>query len=170
MADELQWIEAAMGAVSKISGEVEDDELIGARCPKCESSSFAKVSDLFLEAVGRVEDNPAEAKVINTGGMTNMEIIERFPPPGRKSARLLMIALVIPFGALDYFVWKRFGDLPGQVAAMASAITMVIVFMTSLRRYSDKHYHQRRRRNSLFMCRNCGQLVSSTPTQTAPTE
>jgi hypothetical protein len=153
MADELQWIEAAMGAVSKISGEVEEDELIGARCPKCEATSFAKISDLFIDAVGRIEENPDDAKVVNTGGMTNIEIVQRFPPPRKKSPTLLIIALVIPLGAL--------GELPAQGAGMASVILLSIVVMTSLRRYSDKHYYQRRRRNSLFMCRSCGQLVSS---------
>jgi hypothetical protein len=161
MADELQWIEAAMGAVSKISGEVEEDELIGARCPKCEATSFAKISDLFIDAVGRIEENPDDAKVVNTGGMTNIEIVQRFPPPRKKSPTLLIIALVIPLGALDYYVYRRFGDLPAQGAGMASVILLSIVVMTSLRRYSDKHYYQRRRRNSLFMCRSCGQLVSS---------
>jgi hypothetical protein len=161
MANELQWIEAAMGAVSKIGGEVEDDELIGARCPKCESSSFAKISDLFIDAVGRIEDNPDDARVVNTGGMTNLEIVRRFPPPRKKRPTLLIILLLVPLGAADYYVYRRFGDLPAQGAMMATLIILAIVFMTSLRRYSDKHYYQRRRRNSLFMCRKCGQLVSS---------
>jgi hypothetical protein len=161
MADELQWIEAAMGAVAKIGGEVEDDELIGARCPKCESSAFAKISDLYIDAVGKIEDDPDAAKAVNAGGLTNMEIVRRFPPPRKKSPTILLIAVAIPLGALIYYVYKRFGDLPAQGAGMASVIILAIVFMTSLRRYSDKHYHQRRRRNSLFMCRKCGQLVSS---------
>jgi hypothetical protein len=161
MADELQWIEAAMGAVSKISGEVEEDELIGARCPKCESTAFAKISDLFIDAVGRIEENPDDAKVVNTGGMTNLEIVARFPPPKKKSPTILMVLLLVPLGAGDYYLYRRFGDLIGQGAMMATLILLAIVFMTSLRRYSDKHYYQRRRRNSLFMCRKCGQLVSS---------
>jgi hypothetical protein len=164
MADELQWIEAAMGAVSKISGEVEEDELIGARCPKCESTAFAKISDLYIDAVGRIEENPDDAKVVNTGGMTNLEIVARFPPPRKKSPTILMILLLVPLGIGDYYLYRRFGDLIGQGAMMATLILLAIVFMTSLRRYSDKHYYQRRRRNSLFMCRKCGQLVSSAST------
>ena len=154
-------MEAALGAVSKIGGEVEDDELIGARCPQCESASFAKISDLYIDAVGRIEENADDANVVNTGGVTNLEIVRRFPPPRKKSPAVLLILLLVPFGAADYYVYKRFGDLPAQVAGMAALIILAIVFMTSLRRYSDKHYYQRRKRNSLFMCRKCGQLVSS---------
>lgn len=159
--DRLEWIQAALGAVSKINAEVEDDELVGARCPKCEASSFIKVSDAFTAAVGRVQEGTSPAADSGVGGMTDLEIVERFPPPRRKSAAGIMIAAAIPIVALDYVVYRRFGDLPARASAAGSLVVMVMLFMTTLRRLSDQHYHRRRRWNSLFMCRRCGQLVAS---------
>ncbi|HTE47204.1 MAG TPA: hypothetical protein VK636_18285 [Gemmatimonadaceae bacterium] len=161
--DGLQWFEAAMGAVSKINvdADVGDDELIGARCPKCEGSSFIKVSTLYGQAVGRLED-PSDAEPAGQqGGMTDLEIVAKLHPPRRSSAAGVTIAVAIPLAAIDLYVYKRVSEVAGQVCIVASAVVTVIVLLTTLRRFSDKFYHRRRRWNSLFLCRNCAQLVAS---------
>src|SRR5678816_2781316 len=101
MADEeLRWIEAALGAVSKLNADETQPDLEGARCPKCEASDFAKVTDLYSDSVRRLEDGGA-SDAARDGGMTDMQIVEKFRPPRRKSAIGLTatVAAVVGGGA-----------------------------------------------------------------------
>jgi len=157
--DGLERFEAALGAISKITSE--DRELVGARCPKCGASDFAKISDLFAEAAGRLDEQPGSAGSVREGGMTDALIVEKFRPPERKSAAGLVLAVAVPLSAVCFYLYRRFGDLVGQSAIAAAAVVTVIVLLTTLRRRSDQYYERRRRWNSLFMCRRCGQLVAS---------
>lgn len=160
MDRELRQLEAALGAVAKITGDVEAD-LFGARCPKCDASDFANVPDVFSDAVGRLEEHPDEADVVRVGGLTDRQIVGKLFPPRRKSVVGIVIAVAVPLGAAAAYLYSRFGDTPGQFAILVAIITVVIVFLTSVRRLSDQYYRGRRRWRSLFMCRKCGQLVAS---------
>jgi hypothetical protein len=161
MADEsLERFEAALGAIAKITSEG-DSELVGARCPKCEASDFARVADLFAEAVDRIEENPDSAKAVGVGGLTDLQIVQKFRPPRRKSPVPLVIATAIPLGAGAFYLYQHYSDTIGQAAIIAAIVIVVMVFLTSLRRLGDRYYHDRRRWRSLFMCRKCGQLVAS---------
>lgn len=158
--DEIQRIEAVFGAISKIAaGEEPDSELRDARCPKCGQSSFAHAPDLYAEAVGRLEENPGEANTVRVAGLSDAQILARFRPPRRGSAALTVSLFALPLGAAAAFVYLRFGETLGELAIGVAVVVTVIVLMTTLRRLSDEYYDQRRLWNSLFMCRNCGQLV-----------
>jgi hypothetical protein len=159
--DELRWIEAALGAVSKLNADETQDDLRGARCPKCNASNFARVSDLYAESVGRLEENPDSARTIRDGGMTDTQIVDKFRPPRRKTAAGPTLAVAIPLGVAAFYLYRRFGDNVGQISAVVAGVVTMIVLLTSLRRLSDQYYHRRQRWNSLFMCRQCGQLVAS---------
>jgi hypothetical protein len=160
MADrDLERFEAALNAVAKITSEG-DPDLIGARCPKCNASDFARISDLFADAVGRIEDDPDSAGVVRVGGMTDAQIVAKFRPPARKSVAGVVLGVAIPLAAVAYYVHHRFSDTIGQTAIVVAIVAVVIVLMTSLRRFSDQYYDARRRWRHLFMCRNCGQLVA----------
>jgi hypothetical protein len=159
--DDIERIEAVFGAISKIAtGEELETGLDDARCPKCGKSNFVRVSDLYSEAVGRIESDPANANVVHVGGMTDLRIVARLKPPRRKSAAGRVLVVAIPLGAASYYSYTRLGDI-GQLVIVASIVITVIVALTSLRRLSDEYYQARRRWNSLFMCRECGQLVAS---------
>lgn len=161
MADEsLERFEAALGAIAKMTSDG-DSELVGARCPKCEASDFARVADVYVDAVGRIEEHPDAADAVHVGGMTDLQIVQKFTPPRRKSTLGLVIGVAIPLSAGAALVYRRFGDTIGQTAILVAIVTLVIVFLTSLRRLGDRYYHDRRRWRSLFMCRKCGQLVAS---------
>jgi len=160
--DDIQRIEAMFGAISKIAaGEEIDTGLGDARCPKCGKSNFIRVSDLYSEAVGRIEENPAKANEVHVGGLSDMRIVEKLKPPRRKSAAGRVLLVGIPLGAGAYYVYRRFGDSLGQLAIVVAIVVTVITLLTTIRRLSDEYYHSRRRWNSLFMCRECGQLVAS---------
>ena len=91
--------------------------------------------------------------------MTDLQIVEKFAPPTRKSVVVLMIAVAIPLAAIVFLLYKRFGELVGQASGAAGVIALVMVLLTTMRRYGDEYYHARRRWRGLFMCRTCGQLV-----------
>ena len=55
---------------------------------------------------------------------------------------------------------KRY-RLAARISVPVLLLLLLVVALTSLRRLSDEYYHARRRWNSLFMCRECGQLVAS---------
>jgi hypothetical protein len=157
--DGLERFEAVLGAISKItSGE---EGLVGARCPKCNASSFDKVSDLYADACGRLEEQNSAAGVVHAGGLTDRQIVENFSPPGRKSALGRAIAVGAPLSAVAFYLYRRFGATVGQISVAAALIATAITLLTSLRRLSDEYYDRRRRWNSLYMCRKCGQVVAS---------
>lgn len=160
--DEIRRIEAVFGAISRIaSGEEPESELRDARCPKCGKSDFARLSDIYSEAVGRLQEVPAEATVARIAGLSDAQIVEKFRPPERRSAALTVALVALPMGAVAAFLYRRFGEGVGQLAIGVAIVVTVIVLLTTLRRASDDYYARRRRWNGLFMCRHCGQVVTS---------
>lgn len=160
--DEIRRIEAVFGAISRIaSGEEPESELRDARCPKCGKSDFARLSDTYSEAVGRLQEVPAEATVARIAGLSDAQLVEKFRPPERRSAALTVALVAVPMGAVAAFLYMRFGEGVGQLAIGVAIVVTVIVLMTTLRRVSDDYYARRRRWNGLFMCRHCGQVVTS---------
>lgn len=157
--DGLERFEAILGAISKITSD--DEGLVGARCPKCGASNFIKISDLYDEARGRLEEPDSPAGVVREGGMTHLQIVQKFTPPRRKSALARVVAVGVPLSVLAFYLYRRFGATVGQISVAAALIATVIVLMTSLRRLSDEYYNRRRRWNSLYMCRQCQQVVAS---------
>jgi len=157
--DGLERFEAILGAISKITSG--DEGLVEARCPKCNASSFAKVSDLYEGACARLAEHEAAAGVVRDSGMTDLQIVEKFRPPRRRSVLGRAIAVAVPLSAVAFYLNQRFGATVGQISAAVALIATVIVVMTSLRRFSDQYYSRRHRWNSLYMCRQCGQLVAS---------
>src|SRR5512146_1079787 len=159
--DEIRRIEAVFGAISRIaSGEEPESELRDARCPKCGKSDFARLSDIYSEAVGRLQEVPAEATVARIAGLSDAQLVEKFRPPERRSAALTVALVAVPMGAVAAFLYMRFGEGVGQLAIGVAIVVTVIVLMTTLRRVSDDYYARRRRWNGLFMCRHCGQVVT----------
>jgi hypothetical protein len=159
--DELERFEAMLGALSSSLSGDGDDGLTGARCPKCEASSFVRVSELYDDAVRRLGEPGADADVVREGGRTDRQIVERLSPPQRRSARGIVIAVAIPLAIVAFYLYRRFGDTVGQGSIVAAVVVLLIVFLTTLRRLSDEYYARRHEWSRLFMCRRCGQLVSS---------
>lgn len=160
--DEIRRIEAVFGAISRIaSGEEPESELRDARCPKCGKSDFVRLSDIYSEAVGRLQEDPAEATVARIAGLSDAQLVEKFRPPERRSAALTVALVAVPMGAVAAFLYIRFGEGVGQLAIGVAIVVTVIVLMTTLRRVSDDYYARRRRWNGLFICRQCGQVVTS---------
>lgn len=159
--DELERFEAILGAVSRsLSDDGNDDRLADARCPKCEASSFIRVSDLYEDAVRRLSEGAA-ADVVREGGRTDSQIVARLAPPERRSARVIVAAVAVPLGAVSFYLYRRFGDTIGQASIVITLVVTAIVLLTTLRRLSDEYYARRQEWNTLFMCRRCGQLVRS---------
>jgi hypothetical protein len=159
--DELERFEAMLGALSSSLSGGEDDGLSGARCPKCEASSFVRVSELYDDAVRRLSEQGAAADVVREGGRTDSQIVERLGPPRRRSARGTVIAVAVPLAVVDFYLYRRFGDTIGQASIVISLIVTLIVFLTTVRRLSDDYYARRHEWSRLFMCRRCGQLIAS---------
>lgn len=158
--DELERFEALLGAFnSSLSGE--DDRLEGAKCPKCQAASFIRVSQLYEDAVHRLGEHGDDADIVREGGRTDAQVVQRLGPPGRRSARGIVLAVAVPLAAIAFYVYRRFGESIGQAAIGVAIIVTVIVFLTSLRRLSDDYYARRNEWNKLYMCRRCGQLVAS---------
>jgi hypothetical protein len=162
MADEeLERFEAMLGALSSSLSGDSDDGLTGARCPKCEASSFVRVSELYDDAVRRLSEGGDTADVVREGGKTDSQIVERLGPPQRRSARGRVIAVAVPLAVASAYLYRRFGDTIGQASIAVALIATVIVFLTRVRRLSDEYYARRHEWNRLFMCRRCGQLIAS---------
>jgi hypothetical protein len=130
MDRDLERLEAALGAVAKITGDV-DADLIGARCPKCDASDFVHVPDVYSDAVGRLEEHPDAADVVQVGGLTDRQIVGKLSPPRRKSVVPIVIGVAVPLGAAAAYLYRRFGDTPGQFAILVAIITVVIVLWAS---------------------------------------
>jgi hypothetical protein len=159
--DEIQRIEAVFGALSKIAaGEEPDTELHDARCPRCGKSEFAHAADVYSEALGRLDEAP-DAEVGRIGGLTDQQLVALLRPPQRKSPALKVLMVAIPLGAAATVAYLRLGDVIGQLAIGVALVITVVVLMTTLRRVSDDYYDRKARWNRLFICRHCGQLVSS---------
>lgn len=160
MPDGFREFEAVLGALSKMStDETPSEDLVGARCPKCEASDFVKITDLYDEARRRVEDaEPADPAL--SGGMTDAQIVARFAPPQRKSANLRIAIAAVVLGGAAYAVYHWFGELPGELAAAGAVVLLAPVALTSIRKFSDDYYNRRARWRKLYMCRKCGQLIA----------
>jgi hypothetical protein len=157
--DGFEGLEAMLGAIANLREK--DTGLTDARCPKCDASDFAKVSDLYYDTLRRAEDTGLSDTTPGQAGLRDEQIVAKFPPPRRRSAIGRGIAVAVPLGIATYLLYRRFGSLPGQLALVASIIITLITFMTRVRRLSDDYYDQRRTWDHLYMCRKCGQLVSS---------
>lgn len=157
--DPLTKFEAVLGAISKITSE--DDTLVGARCPSCGASDFVAVSDLYAQAVGRIEEHGAPTSEPRDGGLTDAKIVARFSPPRRGSAVTRTALIGVPLMVAAGYVYHRFGSIPGQFAFMVAFIVALTVFMTRLRALGDDYYARRRQWRKLHLCRKCGQVVAA---------
>ena len=156
MANEEKWLEGLLGAAA---GEQAPPDMTDARCPKCNAQDFAKISDLYTESVIRIESGESTNDKV-AGGMTDAQIVREFAPPTRGSAVVATLIVAVPLAAAAYYAYRRFGDNLGQIAIVAAVIIVFATFLSRMRAYSDKHYHQRTRWNRIYMCRNCGQRVA----------
>src|SRR5438046_2437789 len=103
--DELGRFEAVMGALSKsLSSDDVDDALTGARCPKCQASSFVRVSELYDDAVRRLSEHGDVADAVREGGRTDSQIVERLGPPRRRSALRIVIAVAVPLAVVAFYL------------------------------------------------------------------
>lgn len=158
--DSLRRFEAALGAFSKMTGEGEEKGLGDARCPKCGASNFVAGSDLYTEALIRLEEPGTGAQAPLVPGFTDAQIVAKFKPPRRKSSLTRTLLVAIPLGAGVAYVFRRYGSTLGQLAAMVAIVLTIVVLMTTLRRNSDDYYDRRQRWRKLHVCRNCGQIVA----------
>src|SRR3954468_10722643 len=127
--DKLRQFEAILGAVSKVTSDEVGGELVDARCPKCNASDFAQVSDLYVDALTRIEESPDQANAVREGRMTNEQMVRKFKPPQRRSPTLRVLLFAIPLGIGAYYVMRRFGETPGQFAFIGAGIVTVIVLL-----------------------------------------
>jgi len=154
--DDSKWLEGVLGAAS---GEAPPPDMSNARCPKCGAQEFVRISELYPEARYRIEDGESTDEK-RIGGMTDAQIVREFAPPTRGSAVATTAFIMVPLAAAAFYVYKKYGDNLGQIAAVAGIVITVAVFLTRVRAYSDKYYHARTRWNRMYMCRNCGQRVA----------
>ncbi len=159
--DGLRRFEAALGAISKMTGEGQDRGLDEARCPKCGGSTFVAAADLYSEAMLRLEEPSAAKEGPLAPGFTDAQIIAKFKPPRRNSAIGRTLLFAVPLAAAAYYVFRRYGSMLGQLTAMAATVLTIVVLMTTLRRNSDDYYDRRQRWRKLFVCRDCGQIISA---------
>ena len=158
MADDSSaWLENVLGAKA---GSDEPD-IRDARCPKCGAADFAQISDLYSDSVVRLEDGGEPSPTVRVGGMTDAQIVREFAPPTRKSAAVTTIIVAVPLGAAAFYAYRRFGPTLGQTAVVIAIVVTIATFLTKMRAYSDKYYHDRRSWNHMFMCRKCGQRVAA---------
>jgi hypothetical protein len=161
MPDGFREFEAVLGALSKMTSEETHDEyLLDARCPKCESSSFIKITDLYDQACVRADEFPEAADVPRDGGVSDAEAIARFAPPQRRSPSVRIAIAAAVLVAIVYLVYRQFGDVAAQLAGAGAAVILVGVMLTTMRKFSDDFYDRRARWRKLYMCRKCGQLIA----------
>jgi hypothetical protein len=161
MQDKIDQFEAVFGAIARITSGDENPALGDARCPSCRASDFVQVVDVFYEAAGQLEASPAAADKILVAGMTNEHIVRKLAPPERRSPLITPILVAIPLGLIALVVRSRFNPDAGLFTAVGAAVIVVGVLLTSLRKRSDEYYKARTMWRSLYMCRKCGQLVST---------
>jgi len=161
MPNRIDQFEAVFGAIAKLTSGDENPALGDARCPKCRASDFVQVVDVFYEAAGQIEASPEAAGTVLVAGMTNEQIVKKLGPPARRSPLITPILVAIPFALIALGVRSRFGADPGLFTAVGSAVIILGVLMTSLRKSSDQYYAARQFWRSLYLCRKCGQLVAS---------
>lgn len=161
MPEGFREFEAVLGALSKMSSdEPPNDDLIGARCPKCDASDFVKITDLFDEARARLEEPTDAPDTPRAGGLTDAQIVARFAPPQRRSATTRIAISAVVLGIAAFLVYRRFGEIPGELAAAGAVVVLAPIALTSIRKFSDDFYNRRRRWRQLYMCRKCAQLIA----------
>ena len=161
MPDGFREFEAVLGAFSKMTtDEPRADDLLDAKCPKCESSSFIKITDLYDEARYRAEDSPETINTPRDGGVTDAQAIARFAPPQKRSPTLRIVSAAVIFGIVVYAVYHYFGASAAQFAGAGAVVLLVGVMLTTMRKLSDDFYDRRARWRKLYMCRKCGQLIA----------
>src|SRR5215216_3350717 len=134
MAGELDKVEAIFGAIAKITSGDESPALGNARCPKCRASDFIQVTDLYSEAVGRLEESPESADQSRVGGLSDAQIVRKLAPPKRRSALVIPLLVAIPLGAVAFYIYRRYGDTAGQFSAIVAGVATIVVLMTMLRK------------------------------------
>jgi hypothetical protein len=154
--DGAAWLENVLGGQSDPDGP----DIRDARCPKCGAADFAQISDLYSDSLVRLEDGREPSPIACAGGMTDAQIVKEFAPPRPKSAPITTLIVALPLAAAAFYLYRRFGGTLGQTAVIVAGILTIVTFLTRMRAYSDKYYHDRRRWNHLFMCRKCGQRVA----------
>ena len=140
--DGLAWFENVLGAASND----EQADMSDARCPKCNARDFVKIADLYIESLGRLEE-VGSSGAPREGGLTDGQIIKKFAPPRQQSAVVVALAVAVPLVAIAFYVYRRFGEIPGQTSFVVAAVVTIMVLMTKARSLSDKYYHARRRWN-----------------------
>jgi hypothetical protein len=161
MPNKIDQFEAVFGAIAKITSGDESPVLADARCPKCRASDFVQLADVFYEAAEQIEASPDAAGTVLVAGLTNEQIVKKFAPPERRSPLITPILVAIPLTLIALLVRGRFGSDPGLFTAVGGGVIVVGVLLTSLRKSSDQYYAARQLWRSLYLCRKCGQLVSS---------
>jgi hypothetical protein len=159
--DGFREFEAVLGALSKMTDDAPVDDLIDARCPKCQASSFIKISDLYDEARARAEEPDESPDTPRDAGLTDAQILARFAPPQRRSPATRIASAAVILGAIAYLVYRAFGDTPGQLTGAGAAVLLVAFSLTTIRKLSDDYYDRRRRWRKTYLCRKCGQLVAA---------
>jgi hypothetical protein len=120
-----------------------------------------QISDLYSDSLVRIEDGGESSTTPRDGGMTDAQIVREFAPPRHKSAPVTTLVVAVPLAAAAFYLYRRFGGTIGQTAVIIAGVVTIVTFLTRMRAYSDKYYHDRRRWNHLFMCRKCGQRVAA---------
>ena len=156
--DDLARFEAVITAMGKMTTD-ENGDLEDARCPSCHGASFVSIQDLYIESVGRVEEDPSQAEVKRAWDLSDADIIRKFKPPKHQSVMGLGAIMLVVLGIADYFVYRYFGDTAAKMGGIAAVIILTMVVLMSARRFSDTYYAQRRRWRKTYKCRQCGQLI-----------
>lgn len=156
--DDLARFEAVITAMGKMTTD-ENGDLEDARCPNCGGASFVSIQDLYIESVGRIEEDPSQAEVKRAWDMSDADIIRKFKPPKHRSVMGLGLILLVVFSVAAYFVYKYFGDTAAKISGIAAVIILTTVVLTSARRFSDTYYDRRRKWRKTYKCRKCGQLI-----------
>jgi hypothetical protein len=160
MPDGFREFEAVLGALSKMtSDETVSDDLLDARCPKCNASSFIKITDLYDQARLRLEESEGVAGPPLVAGLSDEDILERFAPPQRRSPLWRIGVPAVVLGAIVILVLRQFGVTAAELAAAGALVLLVGITLTTFRKLGDDYYDRRRRWRKLYICRKCGQLV-----------
>jgi len=161
MPDGFREFEAVLGALSKMTNEeFRGEDMLDARCPKCEASSFIKISDLYDQARARSYEPTDAPDTPRDGGLTDDQILARFSPPERRSPTLRIAIAAILLSAIVYLIYRFFGNDVAQLAGAGAVVLMVGVGLTTMRKLSDDYYDRRSRWRKLYICQKCGQLVA----------
>lgn len=160
MPDGFREFEAVLGALSKMTAdETVSDDLLDARCPKCNATSFIKITDLYDQALVRLDESDSASGPPLAAALSDEEIVARFAPPQRRSPTFRIGIAAVILGAIVFLVFRQFGVDAAQLAGAGAVVLLVGVTLTTFRKLGDDYYNRRRRWRKLYICRKCGQLV-----------